>query len=182
MEWAEGGSAEGLEGVKGGEECVWVLQNQAAGRDAERGAETLVGVGDLDCAGAGEGLAGFEGEGELPVGGEVILVGEVDGGGFGLGLVDALAEQSDGRTRRGDGDGQGEGAAVFERDLGGEVLAGVELRRVEVRRKREEKVFSVAGPPSAFAGVGVKVRLLRTSFWTWSRREPASWAVASPAW
>ncbi|MCU1252804.1 MAG: hypothetical protein JWQ49_5833 [Edaphobacter sp.] len=59
----------------------------------------------------------------------------MDGGGFGL--VDALAEQVDRGARRRDGDGQGESAAVFERDLGGEVFAGMELRRVEVMRKGE---------------------------------------------
>src|ERR1700680_3388325 len=51
---------------------------------------------------------------------------------------------------------------------GGLKLGGSERRRF----------FSVAGPPAGFAGVGVKVRSLRTSFWTWSRREPASWALA----
>ena len=49
------------------------------------GVEGLVGVGDLDGGGAREGLAGFEGEGELLVGGEVVLVGEVDGGGCAIG-------------------------------------------------------------------------------------------------
>ena len=174
----EGGGAEGFEGIEGGEKSVVVLQDEAAGGDAERGVKALVGVGDFNGAGAREGLAGFEREGELLIDGEVILIGEVDGIWFGL--VDALAEQSDGGARRGDGDGQGEGAAVFERDLRGEVFAGVELGRVEVRREGELKVFSAAALDSA--GVGVKVRLFRTSFWTWSRREPASWAAVSPAW
>src|SRR5882757_7926616 len=55
---------------------------------------------------------------------------------------------------------------------GGLKLGGSERRRS----------FSDAGPPLGFAGAGVKVRSLRMSFWTWSRREPESWAAVSPAW
>ena len=142
-EGAEGGGSKGPEGVEGGEEGVVVLQNEAAGGDAEGGVEALVSVGDLDGCVAGEGLGGFEREGELLVGGKVILVGEVDGVSFGL--VDALAEQSDAGARRGDGDRQGEGAAVFEGDLRGEVFAGMELGWVEVIRKGELEVFFGCG-------------------------------------
>ncbi len=69
----------------------------------------------------GKGVGELEGEGELLVDGEVVVVGEMDGGVGGL--ADALAEEGDGGTRRGDGDGEGEGAAVFEGEVGGELVA-----------------------------------------------------------
>ena len=54
-ERTEGGGAEGLERVEGAEEGMGVLEDEGSGGDAERGAEGVVGVGDLDLAGAGEG-------------------------------------------------------------------------------------------------------------------------------
>ncbi len=90
---AKGGGAEGFERVEGGEEGVGVLQDEAAGLDGEGGVEGLVGVGDLELAGAREGRDGFEREGELLVGGEVVLICKMDGGVFRL--ADALAEKRD---------------------------------------------------------------------------------------
>src|ERR1700733_1000533 len=87
---AEGGGAEGLEGIERGEQCVWVLQDQAAGGDRECGAKGLVRVGDLTLGVAWEGWGGFQGEGGLRADGKVVLVGEVDGCVYRL--PDALAK------------------------------------------------------------------------------------------
>jgi len=73
--------------------------------------EAVVGVRNLDFAGAGEWHGGLQGEGELLVGGEVVLSGEVNGA---VGVAHVFVEQSDRGTGRRDGDGKREVAAVFE--------------------------------------------------------------------
>src|ERR1700704_4391614 len=64
-------------------------------------------------------------------------------------LLSRVTAGRDGGTMTGRG---GEGAAVFQGDLGGEVFAGMELRRVEVIRKREEKIFFGCGPAVGVCG------------------------------
>ena len=150
---------------------VWgFCRTRVAGGDGEGGVEGLVGVGDFDLAGAGEGVGGFEREGELLVDGEIVLVGEMDGGV--AGLADVLAEEGDGGAGGRDGDGEGEGAAVFEGEAGGEALAGVEFGGRGVGRKvRRRGVeggcgFGCGGVGGRSLGAGVKVRSLRVSCWT----------------
>ena len=102
-----------------------VLQDEVAGGDGESGVEGIVGVGYLELAGAWEGVGRLEGEDELLIYGEVILVGELDGAV--ARLHDGLAEEGYRGALRCDGDGKGEGSAIFEGETGGEVIAGAEF-------------------------------------------------------
>ena len=58
---------------------MWILQDEVAGGDGEAGVKGFVGVGYLKFACAGEGFGRLEGEDELLVHREIVLVGEMDG-------------------------------------------------------------------------------------------------------
>ncbi len=143
MERAEGGGAEGFERVESGEDGVGVLEDKGSGLDAQVGLETFVAVCDLDLGGAKEGCGGLEGEGEKQVGGEIVLIAELDG--RVRDVSDALVEQREVGTRRSDGDGQGQRAAVLEGTAGGQLVACMEFGGGDAEGKGETERLGAGG-------------------------------------
>ena len=111
---AVGGSAEGLEGVEGGEDGAGILEDEGSGGYGEVGVEGFVGVGDFNFAPwCGGGSGGFEREGYLLAGGEVVFATEVEAGVDGTAHVAAEAGDAGAGGRYGDGEDE-TGAAIFE--------------------------------------------------------------------
>lgn len=122
---AEGRSAEGLQGIKGAEEGVGVLENETTGGDREGGVKPVVGAGDIDLSVAGKWRCGFEGEGEELVGGQVVLTAQPDSGV--RDVANVLAEEGDDGARGLDKSGQNQGTTVFEGEGGVELFPGLEF-------------------------------------------------------
>ena len=123
------------------------------------------------CPVRGKGVGGLEREGELLVGRQIVLIGELDGRVFRR--VRPLVEENDGGPGAADGDGEGEGSAVVEQRTGGEAVSCVKLRRVAVGRKGEAKgiggwlgrarVCPVLVGRWCWGGAGVKMRSSKAS-------------------
>ena len=97
VEGAEGARAEGAKRIKGGDDGVGILKDEATrGREREDGAKSAVEGLDLDAAGARKRLRGFEREGQRCGEWKVVGAGERDGGRAG-GCEFLLRSVTDGR-------------------------------------------------------------------------------------